>query len=642
MTFSEVIEVADVDWIRLYFSHANLGRVAGREDATILRITSLEDGAVQELTATTLEQWRRSSAFFNGDAVRVELLADPDAPASRVKITEVMVAEASLPLSKSICGATDDRTLLNDPRAGRIVPVGCSAWLIDDAEGCFLTAGHCTGDNFDVVEFNVPLSDANGAINHPGPQDQYPIDLASLQWDQTVIGNDWAYFGAFPNGQTEMTAIEAQGASYVLGVPPVAPGGEMIRITGYGSTSGTQGVPLDWNQVGTTHVGPLTIVNGSRIQYATDTTGGNSGSAVLVEGTNEAIGIHTNAGCSAGGGSNSGTSLANAAALNALANPVGVCVDGAPPLRIDLFSALPNPVPLAGSTFQIAIVDRTGTNATINGATLVYNAGGGDQSVPLVPVSPEGEGAIWEATLPSMACGSEVTFRVDVEATNGTTVRHPFSPQNSVDRRYLRRAANSFDQTFGDDFETNMGWTVDDDVALTAGSWARGTPAGYGMSNDPPWDADSSGALFATELAGGNTDIDGGATRLISPTLDATGTDPHFSYWRWWSDGGASDDSFTVEVSDDDGGSWTVVETVGPNLVGSWVRQTLRVADFVTPNNQFKIRFTASDLGAGNIIEAAVDGVALFNTASGVVCGTPLFSDGFESGDTSAWDTSTP
>ena len=636
--FSESIRVEGATWLRLFFSRADLGQAPGRDDGTVLRITSIEDGAVQTHTAKTLAQWQRSSAFFNGDEVILELIADPEAPPSRVRIHEVMVGEPAAAW-KSICGPTDDRVLSFDDRDARVVPVGCSVWLIDDAEGCFLTAGHCVGGSLSVVEFNVPLSDANGSINHPGPEDQYPVDPASIQSVNGGIGNDWGYFGTFPNGQTQLTPIEVQGTSYVLGMPPMVVGSETIRITGYGSTTGTQGTPLEWDLVQKTHTGALTGVGGTSLQYTVDTTGGNSGSAVLNEDNGLAIGIHTHAGCNATGGANNGTGLDNAGVQNALANPIGVCANGPRPLRIELASGIADPVPPGGTAFQVDVLNRDGNPATLNSADLIYDAGTGDQTVALTPLG----GSLYEAALPAIDCGEEVTFRVDAENSDGTVVSHPFSADPSVDRRYYRQVATAFDAAFRDTFETDMGWTVDNDPGLTAGAWERAIPAGYGLRQDPPWDADTSGQCYVTEAPGGNTDVDGGASRLISPAMDATvGSDPHITYWRWWDDGGTSDDVFTVELSDDDGSSWVNLETIGPGVTpGSWVFQSFRVADFVGLTDQLRLRFTVADIGTGNIVEAGVDGVALYNTAGGVSCGD-IFSDGFESGDMLGWPIQVP
>ncbi len=637
--FTETITVEDASWLRLYFSEADLGGAPKDGRATVVRITSLADGAVQTLNSESMEQWRRSSAYFNGDAVRVELIADPGAAPSRIRIHELDAGRFDPTAArKSICGAIDDRTLSTDPRVARIMPVGCTTWLINDAQSCFLTAGHCNGTGLDVVQFNVPLSNSNGSVNHPGPEDQYPADLSSVQGTDGGVGNDYAYFGTFPNSQTLMTPIEVQGQTFVLGTPPLVPGGETIRITGYGTVDGTQGNPQTWNQVQHTHNGPIAGASMSSLQYAVDTTGGDSGSPVINDVTGEAIGIHTHAGCNVGGGANNGTSLNLTALQNVLATPMGVCVDGPPPLRVTLDTVLPTLMPPAGMDLSITATDRNDQPVTLASATLFYDNGSGEQSVAMSQPTLEGAGVgTYVGTLPALTCGQDVTFRVEAEDQGGIVVHHPFSADNTVSNVYRRPVASGTDETFRDDFETDQGWTIDDDASLSAGTWERGIPSGYGMRGDPPWDADTSGSAYLTFNSGGNTDVDGGATRLTSPTLDATGSDPHIHYWRWWDDAGASDDVFTVEVSDDDGASWMTLETIGPNVTGEWVYRSFRIADFVTPNNQFKIRFAASDVGDGSVVEAAVDGVSLSNGPSGLLCNTSIFTDGFESGDTTAW-----
>ncbi len=636
--FSETITVEDATWLRLYFSEADLSGAPENGQAAAVRITSLADGAVQTLDAKSMEQWQRSSAYFNGDAVRVELIADPGAAPSRIRIHELDAGRLDpATADRSICGALDDRVLSADPRVARIMPVGCTTWLINDAQSCFLTAGHCNNGNLSVVQFNVPLSNSNGSVNHPGPEDQYPADPSSVQFANGGVGNDYAYYGTFPNSQTEMTPFEVQGQTFVLGTPPLVPGGETIRITGYGSVDGTQGTPQTWNQVQHTHNGPIVGASMSSLQYAVDTTGGDSGSPVINHLTDEAIGIHTHAGCSAGGGANNGTSLNLAALQNVLAAPMGVCIDGPPLLRVTLDNVLPTLMPPAGMDISIIATDRDADPVSLASATLFYDDGSGEQSVPMLQPALRGlPDGMYVGTLPALTCGQDVTFRVEAEDQGGTVVHHPFSADNTLSNTYRRPVAFGTDETFRDDFETDQGWTVGDDPALGAGTWERGIPAGYGLRGDPPWDADTSGSAYLTFNSGGNTDVDAGATRLTSPTLDATGSDPHIHYWRWWDDAGTSDDVFTVEVSDDNGASWTTLETVGPTVTGEWVYRSFRISDFVTLTDQFKIRFTASDLGDVSLIEAGVDGVSLSNGPSGLLCDL-IFADGFELGDTSSW-----
>ncbi len=665
VVFSQELSAPGAEWLRLYFHQAILGTnhrgraIGGRAigGRARLRITSLADGAVQTLDAETLRHWRYSSAYFNGDTVRVELLAHPGSAPSRVRIQEL---DAGLPLidgwAKSICGSLDDRTLSDDERIARVMPEGCTAWLIDDAHGCFLSAGHCHGAGFDVVQFNVPLSEEDGTVTHPGPEHQYPVDPASIQFSDQGIGNDFLYFGAFPNGQTQLTPLEAQGRAFALGTPPISASDQALKVTGYGRVDGSQGTPQSWNQAQHSHDGPLTSVLPDSLQYRVDTTGGDSGAPVIDSFSGQAIGIHSHAGCTEEGGANHGTSIVQPALWSALSQPMGICAGGAPELRVELASSLPVLIQPTGLELSIQTLDRQGQPAAATAATLLYDQGEGEIPVAMIPVAmiPDGQpaadhrtsndtagGTTFVGSLPALACGREVTFRFEVQTANGAVVRHPFSADNHAGRVYRRPVALSLDETFRDDFEIDLGWTVNDDPSLQSGTWERGRPAGYGLEGDPPWDADSSGRAFLTYNSGGNTDVDDGATRLTSPTLDAAGPDPHLHYWRWWDDQGSSDDVLLVELSNDDGRSWIPLESVGPGLFGQWIQQSFRIADVLTPTDQLKVRFTAADLGEGHLIEAGVDGVRISNGPTGFYCGE-LFSDGFESGDARAWSSAVP
>ena len=66
-----------------------------------------------------------------------------------------------------------------------------------------------------------------------------------------------------------------------------------------------------------------------------------------------------------------------------------------------------------------------------------------------------------------------------------------------------------------------------------------------------------------------------------------------------------------VEISTN-GSTWVNLETVGPagpEADGGWYRVCFRVSDFVEPSANLRLRFNASDLGAGSVVEAAVDGL---------------------------------
>lgn len=338
VVWGEVVRAEGAAWVRLWFGPTHLAGDPAA-DGAVVRMTSLDDGAVQELNAETLAMWSNSSAYFNGSAVRVEVLARAGTGTSRVRVERVTAGQEETGATvRTICGPTDDRVLSNDPRSGRLVPVGCTAWLINDANREFLTAGHCGPTTGDIVEFNCPLSTSGGTIVHPAPQHQYPVHVPSIQTNGGLgVGNDYSYFGCSPNATTGLTAYQAQGATYVL-APNAAPTahGQVLRITGYGVTS----LPISatWSQAQKTHAAPITAVAGTALQYVPDTTGGNSGSGIEDTSTGLAIGIHTHGGCTSTGGYNQGTSLHLATLRAALASPRGVCLSGtgatAPPLYV--------------------------------------------------------------------------------------------------------------------------------------------------------------------------------------------------------------------------------------------------------------------------------------------------------------------
>jgi Trypsin len=322
---SFLVDVPGAPWLQLHLDGTTLAHDALPETGVLLLLTSVEDGAQQRLNARCLAEWSERSAYFNGDRVLVEVLAEPGTGESRVHLSGVTAGLPQYPLETQ-CGPTDDRVPSNDPRQGRIVPIGCTGWMIDDCKHCFLTAGHCTGSSLQTVEFNVPLSDpVTGANHHPPPEDQYAVDTSSVQTNGGQgTGNDWGYFGVFANPNTGLTPYEAMGDAYqVIGetLPPFVPG-DTLRITGYGNDFNDPA----YDNAQQTSTGTWVTFSGTLIQYQVDTEGGNSGSPVLHELTGLPIAIHTHGGCStSGSGQNSGTALTHAGLQAALADPHGVC-----------------------------------------------------------------------------------------------------------------------------------------------------------------------------------------------------------------------------------------------------------------------------------------------------------------------------
>jgi hypothetical protein len=291
-------------------------------------------------------------------------------------------------------------------------------------------------------------------------------------------------------------------------------------------------------------------------------------------------------------------------------------------------SGLPLTVSPSGGTTVDVGVSCLSAQPEPGTATLHVNTGGGYAAIPMS----EGAPGAYQGTFPASACGTGVLYYFSIETTGGATI---FSPPGAPAAAYTSIAATSLVSIFSDDFESNQGWTVT--TTATDGPWERAVPIPLSTCDrgNPGADADGSGLCFLTDNSSANacnSDVDGGSTTLTSPVMDATG-ETFISYARWYSNTfGASpmQDIFQVQVSGNGGGTWVNLETVGPagpEVSGGWFQRTFAVSDFVTPNDQFRIRFVAADTDPGSVVEAAVDAFELF-TAECTVIDADLDNDG--------------
>jgi hypothetical protein len=452
-----------------------------------------------------------------------------------------------------------------------------------------------------IVEFNVPLSTATGSIVHPGPDDQYAIDASSVLTNGGLgVGDDWGYYGVFPNSNTGLTPFQAQGGRFTLTTPPPFNGSHQIRITGYG----TRSTPAQWNQVQETHLGPWVTFTGTTVQYATDTTGGNSGSPVIHEPTGNAIGIHTHGGCSSSGGQNSGTGANHSGLQGGLALPAGICAAGiapvgAPPTQLQ--PGVPTQV-----TVQV-------TGSIVAGTVqLHYRYNGGSFTAQQMTA---GAGNTYSGTLPAAQCGDSPQFYFSVQHTTCGTLTNPVNAPTAF---FSASVSGMIDVAmFSDNFQTNTGWTTSINGA-TSGAWDRGVPV-----NDPAWaydpiaDGDGSGQCYLTQNAAGNTDVDGGSVTLISPALDLAGGSCALRY-RYYLNLTVVDgaDRLLVEVSSNGlAGPWVVVATHTANNGTAWTSNDVDAGELASAGVSFtsdvRVRFTANDSGGSSIVEAGVDGFAV-------------------------------
>jgi len=273
-----------------------------------------------------------------------------------------------------------------------------------------------------------------------------------------------------------------------------------------------------------------------------------------------------------------------------------------PPLRVSLPAGTPALL-APGSAVDIDVVVQAGTEGVVAGSpTLHYRSDGGTyQDISLVPLG----GDAYRATLPVVDCGENPEFWFSALGDQGTTVTNPATAPVSV----YSAIVGAFEVLYSDDFEQDLGWTIEN-VDLVAGAWQRGIPAGNGDRGDPTVDADGSGRCYLTGNGPGDTDVDGGPTRLISPLYDLAGTDAvvHYAGWHSNDDG---DDSLVAQISSNGGASWITADTIGPGGGGGWLQRSFRVNDFITPTSQVHVRFQVSDNPNDSVTESGIDAVRI-------------------------------
>ncbi len=172
---------------------------------------------------------------------------------------------------------------------------------------------------------------------------------------------------------------------------------------------------------------------------------------------------------------------------------------------------------------------------------------------------------------------------------------------------------------FTDNFETNLGWTVNPSSTdtATAGLWERGDPAATNSSGVKQQGTTVSGVndLVTGRLAGtdaGTYDIDGGITSIRSPaiTLPATGNlSLSFSYYLAHGTNSSSADYLRVKIVGST--TTTVFEELGAanDDDAAWASTTVSLNSFA--GQTVRILIEAADASTASLVEAAIDDVRI-------------------------------
>jgi choice-of-anchor B domain-containing protein len=312
--------------------------------------------------------------------------------------------------------------------------------------------------------------------------------------------------------------------------------------------------------------------------------------------------------------------------------------EGAAELQFAFPGGEPELVDPFDAAIEFTVTEDLPGNLVPSSVRIHTSTGGAFVSRRAWPVS----GDLYRAEIPGLPCGREVDFYVSARSVSGITWTHPpAAPTQAF------RILPAYDETVGttDDMEVDLGWSVNlaADLAglgsvASTGTWVRVDPIGTGAQPEDDRTLDPGSRCWVTGQGSpggalGEADVDGGTSSLRSPLLDASAlVDPHLSYWRWYSNAtgvAAGTDTMSVHVSSDGGSTWVLAKTIGPtgpDTLGGWIRDDIRLADFVVPSSTLRVRFLVSDLGSGSIVEAAIDDLRLveYDCAPGMVALTSV------------------
>ncbi len=283
------------------------------------------------------------------------------------------------------------------------------------------------------------------------------------------------------------------------------------------------------------------------------------------------------------------------------AEPAAVAVSPA-----DLPATVP---PGGGAALSARVVVRSAENPVASVQAFI-DTGDGFQPVSAID---NGDGT-WSASTPPAACGAALRAYFTATTAEGQTATYPASaPAGAI----AFEVADKILEIFYDNFATHQGWVVGapGDNAIS-GIWTRVIPVG--TAAQPGTGVDGEYCYVTGQHTGGGvggSDVDNGRTTLTTPVLDLSDAPQAttISYWRWFSNSaGASpfEDVFRIDISNNNGQTWTSVEIVGPTgdqVSGGWFHHAFRPADLLPLTAQMRMRFIAADEGAGSVVEAAID-----------------------------------
>lgn len=226
------------------------------------------------------------------------------------------------------------------------------------------------------------------------------------------------------------------------------------------------------------------------------------------------------------------------------------------------------------------------------------------------PLRPTGASGEYRAYIPGQGMGTTVEYHLLAEDVLGHERASPVAAPAE-----LFTFVAGLTNVLIDSFESDQGWTVGSPTdQATSGIWVRAAPVGTDYQPGADHTVEPGRLCYVTGNGtpggpAGEADIDGGQTSLVSPVFDLEGAGSAWlSYWSWFVDASNPDDTFTAWLSNDGGGSWTLLERMRPE--GTWVRSFFFDLERRLPlTREMRLKFVAEDVLLGSLAEAGLDQV---------------------------------
>ena len=189
----------------------------------------------------------------------------------------------------------------------------------------------------------------------------------------------------------------------------------------------------------------------------------------------------------------------------------------------------------------------------------------------------------------------------------------------------------TLDSGWYDDFTFDYDWVTG--TTATTGAWERGEPVGTSSDGDQSnadvdVATDCGDVAYVTGNGGGgpgDDDVDGGYTRLTSPSFDLSDyLDPYLEYAWWFFNGGGMgtpNDQFTIDLSNGLDTVSVQVEDLGSNL-SQWNEESFRVLDLLPATANMRLILRTADDAPGHLVEAGLDHFRIRENWSVGIAGT--------------------